>query len=214
MKKIIAIALLLTLCAGVQAEVYKRIDADGNVEYTDTRQGSKEKSIPLPPSTTYTPPVADNAAPAAGQAAQFVNYESLTITQPTVDETVRENSGNVTVTVSSTPELQAEHRFVVLIDGIKMAEGQSTSLQVNDLDRGTHTVQVQIVDAASKVITRSRLITFHLARISTLQQPGTSTDSPYTLPEPYQSPSPYELPEPYQNPSPYQLPEPYRPAPK
>ena len=197
MKRILTTLLLITLCASAQAGVYKRIDAEGNVEYTDVPRTTEEKPVPLPPASTYTPTPVDSGAQASGPAAQAaVNYESVTITQPAEDEAVREDAGNLAVLVTTTPPLQSGHRFAVLIDGKKMAEGQSSSLQVENVDRGTHTVQVQVVDASDKVIASSRSVTFHLQRTSTLLQQDPGAASPYEMPEPYR-----------------QLPEPYRKAP-
>jgi len=193
--------LLITLCYPAQAGVYKRTDAEGNVEYTDIPRTTEEKPVPLPPATTYTPTPVDSGTQANGPAAQAaVNYESVTITQPAEDETVREDAGNLAVLVATTPPLQPGHRFVVLIDGKKMAEGQSSSLQVENVDRGAHSVQVQVVDASDKVIAGSRSVTFHMQRTSTLLQQDSGAASPYEMPEPYRTP-------------PYQLPEPYRKAP-
>ena len=199
MTRILPLLLLITLCCPAQAGVYKRTDAEGNVEYSDLPQTTKEKAIPLPPTTTYKPTPVDSTSHAAdtGQV-QTGAYESVTITQPTDEEAVRENTGKLTVQISSTPPLQSGHRFVVLIDGKKMAEGQGTRQQVDNLDRGTHNVQVQVVDASGQVISSSRRVTFYMQRISILQQQAPA-DSPYTMPAPYRSPSPYQLPAPYRN---------------
>lgn len=189
--------LLITLCTETPAGVYKRIDAQGNVEYTDVPKEAKEKPVELPPASTYTPlPVDSGDQTGVQQPALTVNYESVAITQPAEDETVRENAGNVLIQVTTTPPLQSGHRFVALIDGNKMAEGQSSSLQVENLDRGTHSVQVQVVDASGKVVAASQSVTFHLQRVSTLLQQAPGAASPYEMPEPYR-----------------QLPEPYRRAP-
>lgn len=214
MRRILPTLLLITLCSPALAGVYKRVDDQGNVEYTDLPQTAKEKSIPLPASTTYSSTPVDSGTQTSGPAAPPISYESIVITQPKDDEAVRENAGILEVKITCTPELRPDHQFAVLIDGKKMKEGRSNTLQVNDVERGSHTLLAEIVDADGKILASSHVVTFHMQRVSILQQKGTEADSPYTTPEPYQSPSPYQMPEPYQAPSPYQLPAPYRPAPK
>lgn len=173
MNRILPALLLIILCADALAGVYKRTDAEGNVEYSDLPQTTKEKAVPLPPASTYTPPPVDAGMQTSeAPAQQAVGYESVAITQPADDQAIRENAGNVLVQFTSNPALQAGHRFVLLVDGKKMAEGHSSSLQLENLDRGTHNVQVQVVDASGQVIASSRPVTFHLQRVSILHRPG------------------------------------------
>jgi hypothetical protein len=198
--RIFTACLLIALCTLAQAGVYKRTDAQGNVEYTDVPRSTQEKPIPLPPPSTYTPPPVSGTAAGPQGGAQVVQssvYRSVTISQPADDEAVRDNAGNLSIQVSSDPALQANHRFVVLIDGAKQAEGRGGSLQVENVDRGTHSLQVNVVDGGGRVLASSPVVKFHMLRISVLQNKDSS--SPYQTPTPYQTPSPYQLPAPYRN---------------
>jgi hypothetical protein len=194
------VCLLIALCTLAQAGVYKRTDPQGNVEYTDVPRSTQEKPIPLPPATTYTPPPVSGTATGPQTGAQVMQssaYRSVTISQPADDEAVRDNAGNLSIQVSSDPALQANHRFVVLIDGEKQAEGRGGSLQVQNVDRGTHSLQVNVVDGGGQVLASSPVVKFHMLRVSVLQNKDSS--SPYQTPTPYQTPSPYQLPTPYRN---------------
>ena len=63
-----------------------------------------------------------------------------------------------------TPALRAKHAIVVSMDGQKVGEGTSTQLTLQNLPRGTHTVQAAVVDAAGVELARTEMVTFHLQR--------------------------------------------------
>ncbi len=63
--------LLLPLVAFSQGEIYKVVDKDGNVTFTDQRPNSNAKPVDLPPlSVVETDPVAAPATAATDPAAQ------------------------------------------------------------------------------------------------------------------------------------------------
>ena len=86
--------LLVLLATTAQAEVYKSINADGEVIYSDIpSQGAKPVQMPALP--TYTPPPMPVAPPPAGAAKQAVDdtYSVFFLTKPRTDETIRSNAG-------------------------------------------------------------------------------------------------------------------------
>ena len=66
------------------------------------------------------------------------------------------------------PALKADlgHQLVVLVDGQAQAPVQGTNITLENVDRGSHTLQGQIIDAAGKVLISSPSITVHLHRQS------------------------------------------------
>ena len=165
---LIAIGLIFPLAGS--AEIYKSVDADGNVVFSDKPSPDAEKidikeiqtieSQPYKP-FEYTPP----AEPAVS------GYSKLDITTPLNNSEVRENSGNISVIVNIEPELNvgAGDKLLLYLDGSKLQEGTSTQFQLTNIDRGTHTVSVTAVDASGNKITRSSDVIFTLLRYSALQ---------------------------------------------
>ena len=161
----------LALCFGVLAQdrVYKRVNPDGSVEYSDQPiQGAEV--IKVPKGSTFTMPEAParTAAPAetAPEEEASVSYESLEITRPMNDEAIRSNEGKLTALARVTPELAANHRFRWKMDGEIVQDVNSPELRLNNVDRGSHTLEAEIVDVDGKVIISSETITFHLMRYS------------------------------------------------
>lgn len=169
-------------------KVYRKYHPDGVVEFSDKplRGGDELKVEEVPtyrfgadgkPATTTTAKPTSPTSPA--QTAQPASttpklrttklqpgaYSSLTITSPTRDQTIRANDGNITVSFNLVPELQRfkGHQLVYLLDGkvfLKTAQPQT----LKNLDRGTHTLVLQVVDKNNKLLIHSDSVSFHIKR--------------------------------------------------
>lgn len=163
----LAIFLLTTGLVFAQTGVYRWVAPDGSVTFSDQSRPGAEK-IQVKPTHTVEPPGAvqqralqgaDRPA-LAGEAA----YKQFDIVSPANDEAVRSNNGQVGISMSLDPSLQAKHAIVVSVDGEKIGKGSSTSLQLQNLPRGTHTVQAAVVDATGAELVRTRTVNFHVLR--------------------------------------------------
>jgi len=174
----------LILCAmvmapmGGAAEVYKSVDPHGNVIYSD-KPGRGAKEIKIPNAQTYpAPPMPPASPPTAPEQPPFTAYKKIEITSPANDKDVRENAGNVTVTVRLTPDLQVErgHKLVLFVNGndgaqVFKEESLSPQFQFTNLDRGTYTLRAAVVDSKGKEIATSKPSMFYLKRVSILTSP-------------------------------------------
>lgn len=177
LRRLIIILLGLGMIASASAAVYKHVSPDGQVTYSDRpQQGAKEVELPPlapaapPPASTLTPPATTFAPAQSGEEKPTV-YTKLDIVKPTNDEAVRENSGALEVNLAIEPQLdtKAGHTVTILLDGKPVLEGQTTpQARLTNVDRGTHSLQAQIIDAKGAMLASSGGITFHMKRISTL----------------------------------------------
>ena len=93
------------------------------------------------------------------------------ITTPDNDATIRENSGKVEINVATEPPLQSQagHKILVKIDGKAIGDPSTAQHYVLDnIDRGTHSLQASVLDASGNTLMESSTVTFHLKRISIL----------------------------------------------
>jgi hypothetical protein len=175
-------AILMLLSMGsVQAEIFTCKDAQGNTVYTDSPGGCENaeaikvdtlptlvpsKSIALPPNSNSSEIEDDKAV-----------YKELVITSPSHDSTFRDNQGSVTVNFRASPALQTRigHQYVVTLDGTQVYTGTSTIAALKNVDRGTHTIVVKIIDPAGSVKVAATPVKFTLQRFSALQNSGTGS---------------------------------------
>ncbi len=170
-----AIRLALILClmtaSAAADQVYKTVDANGNVVYTDVppvnREGQPDgEEITVPQANTYAPPVIsapadDSVAPTAAAAY----YSEVVIVDPAEDATIRENSGEVLIQVATMPGLRRDHRLLLILDGSPTeVEAEDGVFQLSNVDRGTHTAAARIVNGADETLLESEPVTFHLLR--------------------------------------------------
>ncbi|MDH5425243.1 MAG: hypothetical protein OEY29_09635 [Gammaproteobacteria bacterium] len=173
---------LLLLTFNVQAEFYKKINPDGSVSYSDTETPGSEAITPPQitpsPAIKYNKKIPDDTSSVDGKA---LPYQSISITSPEDQAVIRGNNGNVTVSLSIQPALQTafSHSINIFVDGKVIKTGITTSsILLNDLDRGGHTITAQIVDLKKKLLKSSQSITVHIKRHSILQIKPTD---PYKL---------------------------------
>lgn len=97
-------------------------------------------------------------------------YERLSILNPKAGETIRNNSGNITISTSVSPAIRSGHLLQVMLDGAPIASASgSTNLQ--NLDRGTHQISVRVIQANNqKVFQEGSTVSFTLLRHSILNK--------------------------------------------
>ena len=176
---IITIVLLSAVSLSAHAGVYKKIDEDGNVSFSDVPTSKDQKQINIDQPMTYeSKPITPKTPPSSEESETFkatetgteteTKYETLSINAPTDDQNLRENAGNVAVSLSSQPDLDrnAKHQYILYLDGKKISESQSNTTSLPNIDRGTHTLSAEIVDKEQNTLIKSDSITFHLQRVS------------------------------------------------
>ena len=162
-----SLCLMLAVGAAQAQKIYKYSLSNGDVVYSDRPpaedQGEEIKLGPLQGfSLPPAPPLEDSTAKNKDPAP--VGYEDFKVTSPTNDATLRDNGGNVRVSLSLSPRLRRGHSIEVMVDGQPIGSGNDTSVTLTGIDRGTHTVQAAVKDNAGKEIARSNSVIFHLKR--------------------------------------------------
>jgi hypothetical protein len=182
--RLIGILALITLAAApthIYAQIYKTVDEDGNVVFTDVPPNRDTGAVQLDEYSTYEPAAAAPAAQTSGRSAGIEegetepepSYEMISILTPRNDEPIRENSGMVSISVSTVPQLDtsAGHRVQILLNGTVMAEGGMQDFVLENVDRGSHQLTAQITNANGDILVQSAPLTFHLQRYSALFSP-------------------------------------------
>jgi len=160
--------LAVAIVAPAIAEIYKRTNPDGSVEFTDVPRSDEEKSVPLSPMSTFkaTP---SRRTISNTQVDDAKKYSTISVTSPADEATIRDNTGTIKVNVALSPALRPGHKLVLLVDGAQKSESTSGSFTLNNLDRGSHSLTAQVLDKAGKTLLSSAPITVYLFRQSVIK---------------------------------------------
>jgi Domain of unknown function (DUF4124) len=163
-KALFQILLVLSLVPGlVQADaVYKWVDAQGNVHYTDHPHVGAEK-VQLPRTQTYQPPsTAITPEPRQEEASTVTpttGYTQFTIASPA-------NQANlwyvheVPVSVSLTPDLRNGDTLTYRLDAETIGPSRQTTVTFKDIPRGEHTVSVTLHTAGGSTLSAGPITFF------------------------------------------------------
>jgi len=158
------------LAAQSGGEIYKVVDENGNVTYTDQRPNSEAEAMDLPPlsvieSDIVVPPPADQAGQTAEEAKAPTTRDlrrqlsDFRITQPAPEETFWGTANTVVVAWGSSQPVPAELSARLYVDGKPQDVPGSGSVTLT-LDRGEHQVYVELVDARKRRIIATETVTF------------------------------------------------------
>lgn len=173
--------LAFILPCTAESQIYKTVDEDGNVVFTDIPPRTDDTAVEQIVIETPNSFAVDEAIPA--QDAWIVDtpeeseeppfrYKTLEIASPADDESIRENAGNITIVANISPRLQRGHVMRLLMDGEIAQEGSQATFSLANVDRGTHTLALEIVNGAGEVQLRSANSTFHLLRYAIRPRPA------------------------------------------
>ncbi|HNP35773.1 MAG TPA: DUF4124 domain-containing protein [Woeseiaceae bacterium] len=147
------------------AVAYRWVDSEGVVHYSDRPEpGAEEISLPDANTTTvrrYTHTVQPQEKPKPPAS----RYESIEIAAPAAEETLWNIEGVLKVSVALTPALQPGHQVRVYLDGkAKNVSGMSFTLQ--DVYRGVHNLQAEVLDETGKTLIKSKPSRFYVQQNS------------------------------------------------
>jgi hypothetical protein len=165
---------LLGLLASVSvlAQAYMWVDEEGVTHYSDRPQeGAKQVDLAGYSRNTGAQiyrrrPAAQEADEATDEAGPF-KYKSLAVVSPGPEETLWNIEGVLNVTLALSPSLQRGHRVRVYFDG-KPREVGGSSIQIEEVYRGVHNIQAEVIDATGKLMIRSAPNRFYVQQNSIL----------------------------------------------
>lgn len=149
------------------AEVYKQVNPDGSVTFTDVPKNKDAEPVPIQPMSTFKATTAPSISSSSQKKkSSTTKYTDVSITSPANESTIRDNSGSLTVSASVTPSLKPGHKMVLLDNGSVKGESTAGSFNLSNVDRGEHNLSVQVQNKAGKTIISSKPVTVYLHRQS------------------------------------------------
>lgn len=167
-------------------DLYRARSADGSVIFSDKPipggQIIHVKDIP-----TITLPKSNKGGavsyPIKSTSVQggIARYSKLTIVSPTDDSTLENQSGELNVELKLSPGLQAGHKYRLVLDGKKIDPPTVKNVfKLNNLDRGDHKIQAEVLDKDGLPVITSEIVTIHVHRPSIEPKEVQETPPPVT----------------------------------
>lgn len=164
----------------VNAEIYKGLDDEGNVIYSDKPVDNAEAITP--PSLTIVDapklPEKDESESTEDESSNeeksaAIKYKTFRIVAPENDETIW-NQPQLVVELKLEPALSVAdgHNIWLLMDGKPLIKNsKQLSLPIGRSDRGSHTLQALIKNKKGKTLKRTSTITVHIKHSVIKKQP-------------------------------------------
>jgi len=170
---VVSIAALFLAGSAWSGEIYKVVDKDGNVTFTDQAPGDGTQPMNLPELSVIETDSADAQAPAAageessGPTPRELRrmYSDFSITQPNSDETFWGTANTVTVGWGSQTAPTADMNVLLYVNSEPQMVTGSGSVSLT-LDRGEHQVYAELLSAQNRRIAVTETVTFFVMQNS------------------------------------------------
>jgi len=173
----LVLASVLALGVVFAGEAYRWVDEDGVVHFSDRpRDGAERIRLPEPNVTTTRSRTgldrngASMPEEDAEEDAGPFSYESIEVVSPGAEQTLWNIGGVLTVSVAVEPALQPGHQVRFYFDGQERATSQSTSVQIDEVFRGVHNIQAEVIDETGQLMVRSTPNRFYVQQTSVLNR--------------------------------------------
>ncbi|HUO19094.1 MAG TPA: DUF4124 domain-containing protein [Steroidobacteraceae bacterium] len=188
MRRLVFTLMSLACTAAFATTIYKWVDENGVVHYSDQPHPNAQK-LQISGAQTFSSSAA--AVPAPNQSSDDSNaqtnpYRGCVIASPQ-DQQSLPNAQSVFLRVQSDPLPRAGDRVFITLDGQGVNGGQATGLSYNvsPIDRGAHSVQAQIRGPGDQVLCQTPTVTFYVQQPNLFSPAGPNTAQPVPNPRPH-----------------------------
>ncbi|MEI6897188.1 MAG: DUF4124 domain-containing protein [Psychromonas sp.] len=162
--------LLSSLSNATEIKVYRWIDEQGQPHFSDTAVlGAEEiniKSQNLFATQKNDGSFVASKLPTVDKNKTTIDYQAI-ITSPENDQALRSNNGTLNIHVSIEPEKKRTQTLQLYLDAKKLGSPQiSPTLRAFNVARGTHQIQVKLLDESGIILTTTQVITLHILRVT------------------------------------------------
>lgn len=189
------LAVCLVVTPAVGEEAYRWVDENGVIHYSDTPFPGAER-VELGEVQTFSAPTAPDRpsppSPSAGQDAAMDLYPTFRIVQPAPEQTIRDNSGTLDVSLEVEPRIRTGHRLELFlngqsVDGIPRA---TTRFTIDGVPRGEHTLRAELRDGSGNPVAESPTVRFFVMQTSIQNQANPLAPGNNPRPTPRPTPRP------------------------
>jgi len=180
MMRIFVLIFVLLPVFAVAAEVYRWVDDDGVIHFSDRPQEGAEMVI-IPEAQTFSAPAprtrssSSNASSSQDAADQedAPGYSNFAIVSPKQEEVLWNTGGELSVSLSARPRIRSGHTIFLIMDGQEVEQLPRGRMQVrlSEVFRGTHSLHAEVRDSGGNTLATSDSVQFTVQQTS-LQNPN------------------------------------------
>lgn len=172
--------LLFSLGFSVLGEaepVYKVVDKDGNITYTDQPPGvSKLEPFKLPPINPVSSPAPkpdlnaplESSADSAAQAdsdGEAIRYSQAVILSPRDQQLILHDQLSIIIQLGLDPQIRAGHLVQFWLNGKPLGRPvEATAYQLDNIKRGAHRIGATVLDAQGRSLISAAPVQIHVKR--------------------------------------------------
>jgi hypothetical protein len=182
-------ALLLLPSGDLVAQIYKSVDKDGNVVYSDQPPSPDAKPVELPGLSVVEAVPRPGTAPGAGAAGEGAEkplslqelrrmYRDFAITSPAQEEWIQGTGNSVTISWGMREPPQPGMMVIPMINGNALPPVSASSVTLQEVARGEHVVSARLVDAQRRTVANASPVTFFMRQFSTNFRRNPATPAP------------------------------------
>lgn len=161
----VLLIILLATTYSAWADVYKTVDKDGRVIYSDSPLSDKAEKVELREINTVprAEPLPGAHVDSVAPQEADINYK-IDIISPRTDVTIPAGQRDLAIAVSLNPPLQNDHLLVYFLNGELLEETTLNNIVVKDVPRGAHTLVVEAIDPNGQSLGTSAPVTVNVIR--------------------------------------------------
>ncbi len=195
MRSILILAGLAVSLAAASQDIYRWVDKDGVVHFSDQPGSASAVLIKTVEPNTMDP--AESSAAAAVStgsgddeppADEVAPYGSLSIISPTPDQVFFGGDEVVTAVAELDGTLLPDHSMVFFLNGNRH-EATELSTEFANLARGSYFLRASVLDQAGRPVISSQQTSFHVRQPS-INSPQSPQGRPRPVPKPTPRPTP------------------------
>lgn len=169
------------------SQIYKVVDKDGNVTYTDTAPKDGSEPLDLPPLSVIETPeyqrparkAADSESDTGSLRTLRSRYRDFAIVSPQQEESVFTQEQIITIEWATREPILDGMLVKVTIDGVAQTPTAANTIAVPPLDRGEHQIGATLVAANGSVVASAAPVTFFVKQPTIYTNPQRLRPNPH-----------------------------------
>jgi len=134
-------------------KVYKVVNPDGSISYSDKSQKNAQELL-IPPVATIPAfqAIPSDSAPTSSDTNASTNYLSMKISAPANNSAFYSGNGDIDVVVELIPTLNSGDQLQFQLDGKTVGTRPTNHMALKTLDRGSHSISVNLISKTGETL--------------------------------------------------------------